>query len=198
MKLQGLRHGWDRATVYLPVLTMGLLALGSYWVLRSAPGPQEATAERPITHEPNYTMYDFSMRTHGADGILRSELAGSEARHYPDDDTIEVDQVRLRTYGIKGRQTQASALRLSTDGVQSEYRLEGNVVVDRSGSTDGQPMRLTGEQLRVDGQGKHLASDLPVRLERGPHGATGDTLRYDDETGVGELRGRVRAQLVPR
>lgn len=198
MKLHQLRHGWDRAAVYLPVLTMGLLALGSYWVVRSTPEPQEPMPERPAAHEPDYTMRDFSVRNHGADGTLRSELYGSEARHYPDDDTIEVDQARLRAYGSQGRLTKASALRLSTDGKQSEYRLEGHVVVERGGNAASQPMSLTGEQLRVYGEGRFLASDLPVELVRGAHRATADTLHYDDETEVAELRGRVRAQLAPR
>lgn len=197
MKLHKLRHGWDRVAVYLPVLIMGVLALGSYWVLRSTPAPQPPAPERAPAHEPDYRMREFSIRTHGADGSLRSELAGNEARHYPDDDRIEVDQARLRAYGIQGRITHASALRLGTDGKQSEYRLEGNVVVDRR-SADGQPVRLTGEQLRVYDEGRQLESDLPVELVRGSDHATGDTLRYDDSTRVAELRGRVRAQLAAR
>ncbi len=196
MKRHPLRQGWDRVVIYLPVLTMGLLALGSYWVLRSTPGPQEPAPERAATHEPDYRMRDFSVRSHGIDGSLRSELKGSEARHYPDDDSIEVDQARLRSYGTGGRITHASALRLNTDGAQSEYRLEGDVIVERDDAD--QPLRLTGEQLRVHGDGRYLESDLPVELVRGAHRATGDTLRYDDETGVAELRGQVHAKLMPR
>jgi lipopolysaccharide export system protein LptC len=197
MKLHTLRHGLDRAAVYLPVLTMGLLALGSYWVLRSTPRPQEPAPERAARHEPDYLMRDFSVRSHGIDGSLRSELKGSEARHYPDDDSIEVDQARLRSHGVGGKITHVSALRLNTDGAQSEYRLEGSVIVERNDS-DAQSLRLTGEQLRVHGEGRYLESDLPVELVRGSDRATGDTLRYDDETGVAELRGRVHARLMPR
>lgn len=198
MKLDSLRHGWDRAAVYLPVLTMGLLALGSYWVLRSTPEPQEAAPGRPAAHAPDYSMQDFMVRSHGPDGSLRSELSGNEARHYPDDDTIEVDKARLRAYGAGGRLTHASAQRLNTDGRQSEYRLEGSVVVERSSDAGGHVMRLTGEQLRVYGGNRYLASDLPVELQRGPHRATADTLQYDDETGVADLRGHVHAQFAPR
>jgi lipopolysaccharide export system protein LptC len=193
-----LRHGWDRTAVYLPVLIMGLLALGSYWVLRSTPAPQESAEPGPVRHEPDYTMHSFSVRSHEVDGRLRNELTGSEARHYPDDDTIEIDQARLRAYGVQGQLTRASALRLSTDGQQSQYRLEGAVVVERSGTADGQLMRLQGEQLFVAGDGKLLWSEQPVELQRGPHQLTADSLRHDSEQGITELRGRVRAQLAPR
>ena len=34
MPLPSLRRFWDRLSIYLPVLLMGALALGSYWLLR--------------------------------------------------------------------------------------------------------------------------------------------------------------------
>lgn len=199
MKLPApLRHGWDRSAVYLPVLIMGLLALGSYWVLRSTPAPQEAAEPGPVLHEPDYTMSGFSVRSHEIDGTLRSEVAGSEARHYPDNDTIEIDQARLRAYGAQGQLTRASALRLHTDGQQNQYRLEGDVVVERSGTADGQLMRLQTEQLFVAGDGKRLWTEQPVELQRGTHHVSADSLRHDSQRGSTELLGRVRAQLAPR
>ena len=74
LPLARLHQGWDRAAVYLPVLTMGLLALGSYWILRSAPEPQAPALLRPATHEPDYFMRGFSVRSHGTDGALLLEI----------------------------------------------------------------------------------------------------------------------------
>ena len=201
--LAQLRQGWDRATVYLPVLTMGLLALGSYWILRSTPMPQEPAPARPATHEPDYFMRDFSVRSHGADGQLRSTLSGTRIRHYPDDDTIEIDQAHLLAFGEGGTLTLAQARRLSTDDSQSEYRLEGEVSVNRSGRTsqDGRAlpdMRFTGEQLRVYDDNQRIASDLPVELTQGGNRITAETLRYDASTQVADLQGRVRTQFSPR
>ena len=39
-----LRRGWEGASVYLPVLLMGLLALGTWWLVRNAPHPLQAAA----------------------------------------------------------------------------------------------------------------------------------------------------------
>lgn len=201
--LAQLRQGWDRAAVYLPVLTMGLLALGSYWILRSTPMPQEPAPAGPVTHEPDYFMLDFSVRSHGADGILRSELSGTQARHYPDDDTIEIDQARLLAFGEDGTLTLAKARRLNTDGSQQEYRFEGKVSINRSGRTsqDGRvlpEMRFVGEQLRVYDKNQRVASDLPVELTQGGNRTTAESLRYDSRTRVTELQGRVRTQFLPR
>ena len=31
------QQGWERLSLYLPVLLMGLLALGTWWLVRNAP-----------------------------------------------------------------------------------------------------------------------------------------------------------------
>lgn len=201
LPLARLYQGWDRAAVYLPVLTMGLLALGSYWILRSAPEPQAPTLLRPATHEPDYFMRGFSVRSHGTDGALLSELSGSQVRHYPDNDVIEIDQARLLALNGSGY-TRAEARLLSTDGQQSQYLLEGAVTVERHGSAGKagpeSSMHFAGEQLRVYAGGQRIASDLPVELTRNGNRATAQSLRYDNSTGVAELQGRVRAQLSAR
>ena len=201
LPLARLHQGWDRAAVYLPVLTMGLLALGSYWILRSAPEPQAPALLRPATHEPDYFMRGFSVRSHGTDGALLSELSGSQVRHYPDNDVIEIDQARLLALNGSGY-TRAEARLLSTDGQQSQYLLEGAVTVERHGSANKagpeSSMHFAGEQLRVYADGQRIASDLPVELTRNGNRATAQSLRYDNSTGVAELQGRVRAQLSAR
>lgn len=201
LPLARLHQGWDRAAVYLPVLTMGLLALGSYWILRSAPEPQAPTLLRPATHKPDYFMRGFSVRSHGTDGALLSELSGSQVRHYPDNDVIEIDQARLLALNSSGY-TRAEARLLSTDGQQSQYLLEGAVTVERHGSAGKagpeSSMHFAGEQLRVYADGQRIASDLPVELTRNGNRATAQSLRYDNSTGVAELQGRVRAQLSAR
>lgn len=201
LPLARLHQGWDRAAVYLPVLTMGLLALGSYWILRSAPEPQAPALLRPANHEPDYFMRGFSVRSHGTDGALLSELSGSQVHHYPDNDVIEIEQARLLAINSSGY-TRAEARLLSTDGQQSQYLLEGAVTVERHGSADkagpASSMHFAGEQLRVYAGGQRIASDLPVELTRNGNRATAQTLRYDNSTRVAELQGRVRAQLSAR
>ena len=92
-----LRRGWDRLSIYLPVVLMGLLALGSYWLLRATPEPVLPVAERPPQHEPDYFMRGFAVRSFAPDGSLRSEVRGTEARHYPDTNSTEIDQARIRS-----------------------------------------------------------------------------------------------------
>ena len=82
-----LRLIWERASLYLPVLLMGVLALGTYLLVRNTPVFGPAAGAKPLTHDPDYFMQNFSVRTFHASGQLKSEVLGAEAWHYPDTDT---------------------------------------------------------------------------------------------------------------
>ena len=53
-----------------------------------------------------------ALLSRAADGSLRVKVQGTQMRHYPDTDTIEVDGVTINAYGPDGRVTTASSLML--------------------------------------------------------------------------------------
>ncbi len=193
--LPHLRRLWDRLSIYLPVLLMGALALGSYWLLRATPVPPEPTPQRAPSHEPDYYMRGFAVKTFDARGQLQNELRGTEIRHYPDTDTLEVDEARIRSFGASGELTTARARRVTTNAEQTVYELTGEAVVVR-GSVP--PVEFRGEQLRILVQQDRIESSRPVLLIRGNDRITADRLRYDDTLRLADLEGRVRATLAPR
>lgn len=193
----------DRLSIYLPVLLMGGLALGSYWLVRNAPVPEAPAPDRPLAHEPDYFMRDFAVRTFTPEGRLLNELRGREVRHFPDTRTLEVDEARMRAFNPQGRLTTATTARLSSNADQTVYRLQGQVHVVReahSPTNGGSQPRLEflGETLTVDMQGDRITSEQPVQMLRGPDRINADSLRYDDRQRLADLQGRVRAVLAPR
>ncbi|MBX9835689.1 MAG: LPS export ABC transporter periplasmic protein LptC, partial [Burkholderiaceae bacterium] len=55
------RRSFEGATLYLPVILMGLLALGTWWLVRNTPQAAAPTAAVAPKHEPDYFMSDFSV-----------------------------------------------------------------------------------------------------------------------------------------
>ncbi len=194
------RRTWDRAAIYLPIILMGVLALGTYWLARNTPallgGPD---AQRPPVHEPDYFMRDFSVKTFDPSGRLKSEVFGTEARHYPDTDTLEIDQPRIRAYNERGSLTVATAKRAISNGDGTEVQLLGDAVVTREASPDGETprMQFEGEFLHVFVDTERVKSHKPVTLVRGTDRFVAEELDYDNLDRVMELRGRVRGVLVP-
>ena len=193
-------HAWDRLSIYLPVLLMGLLALASYWVLRHAPQAEVAPPVRSGPEGPDYVMRDFAVRSYFADGRLKSEIFGLEARHFPARGELEIEQVRLRSMDELGRLTRAEALRAVTDDAQAQYHLEGQVLLVREPAPGDDSRRLTfqGQQLQVDTVAGTIASDQPVTVLHGPDRLQADRLRYQDSERTATFQGRVKATLVAR
>jgi len=195
---------WDRLSIYLPVMLMGVLALGSYWLLRATPKAPEPQGARPVSSEPDYFMRRFSVRSFDANGQLRAEVLGDEARHHPDDDRVEIDNARLRRLDENGATTVATAQRVTTNDQNSRFVLEGNAVVVREGGrgADGQPLprlEFRGEYLLIETEPQErISSDQPVELIRDGDRLTAQRMSYDSERGVADFQGRVRMQLQPR
>ncbi|MBN9320989.1 MAG: LPS export ABC transporter periplasmic protein LptC, partial [Delftia acidovorans] len=129
--IQAWRRVGDRLSLYLPVLLMGLLALGTWWLVRNAPQPVASGTEKAVAHEPDYFMKDFSIKSFDATGRLKSQIEGSVGRHYPDTDTLEIDNVRMFAVSPEGRITRGSAKRALSNADGSEVQMFGNAVVTR-------------------------------------------------------------------
>ena len=193
----------DRLVIYLPILLMGALALGSYWLVRNAPVVAVSSADKPLNHEADYFLRKFSVKSFTPQGSLKSELFGGQARHFADTDTIEIDNVRMHNFNELDRLTTVtSANRAISNGDNSEVQLYGNAtsVREAAPAANGvmQPkMEFKGEFLHTFVNEERLKSHLPIVIRRGSSEFTADTLDYDNVTRVINLQGRVKAVLKP-
>ncbi len=193
---------WDRFSLYLPIVLMGLLALATYWLMQRTPSPGQPTVERPVRHEPDYFMKNFSVRTFLEDGRLKSEVFGESARHFPDTDLLEIDSVRIRAFDDQGRLTTATATRAVTSGDGSEVQLFGQALVVREaqpvvGARPTPRMEFRGEYLHAFLDNEKLSANRPVELRRGKDVFFADNMDFDNVQRVMLMRGRVRGVLNP-
>jgi lipopolysaccharide export system protein LptC len=197
-----LREAWERFLLYFPLVSMGLLALGTYWLVRSTPPTSGPVAPKAVSHEPDYFMQDFSVRTFDAQGRVRTEVQGVAARHYPDTLWLEVDSIRIRTFDEEGRMTTATAQRGLTNEDSSEVQLMGNAVVVReaelrAGATPSPRVEYRSEFLHAFINTERVRSHLPVELLRGKDRFTAERVDFDNVEQALELSGRVRGTLLP-
>ncbi|WP_296494150.1 LPS export ABC transporter periplasmic protein LptC [Rhodoferax sp.] len=197
-----LRHWFDQLTLYLPVLLMGLLAMATYWLVRSTPVTDTPKSAAPVQHQPDYFLRQFTVRTFDPVGRLKSEVTGGEAHHFPDTDTLEIDQFFIRSFNQDGNLTTATARQAISNSNASEVKLLGQARVERSAIRDKsgkeQPaLTFKSEFLHAFLDTERVTSDQPVELTRGPDRFTANSMDYDNKERVMLLTGRVRGQLVP-
>lgn len=193
---------WDKTSMYLPILLMGLLAMVSYWVVSLTPSAELPAPERAVSQAPDSIMRDFAVRQFSPDGILKSELFGREMRRYPYNDSSVIDDAHGVQIADNGRRTTFQAQQLTTNGDQSIYWFEGGVVIVREAHQTPTALaprvEYQGEALTLFVNEDRLESDQPVVITRGNDRISANSLRYDDNTTVVNMQGRVRALLAPR
>ena len=197
-----LRQGWEKFSLYLPIILMGMLALGTWWLVRNAPAPIAAAAGPSNPHQPDYFMKLFSVKSFDATGRMQSEIKGEMGRHYPDTDTLEVDKVHMRSVTPQGLVTLATADRALSNADGSEVQLFGNAVVTRQPQVLPSGKRLPQLEFRSEflhawPQTERVSSNQPVTLTRGNDRFSGDAMDYDNLDQVLKLRGRVRGVIMP-
>lgn len=187
------RRVLDGASAYLPVLLMALLALGTWWLVKNTPLFENARTPAPLTHDPDYTMSQFMVQRFGPDGAMRVQIEGEEMRHFPDTDTLEIDNPRIRAVGPDGRITVATAYRATSNADGSEVQLAGGAHVVRLATPKAAAIEFRGEFLHAFLNTERVQSHLPVIVTQGATEIRADAMSYDNLAGVLDFKGRVRA-----
>lgn len=190
-------RAFEAASAYLPLLLMAALALGTWWLVKNTPVFDADRATAPLRHEPDYTMTQFLVQRFGANGAMRVQIEGDLMRHYPDTDTFEIDNPRIRAIGDDGRLTVATARRALSNRDGSEVQLTGGAHVVRAATATEAAIEFRGEFLHYFRYSEQVRSHLPIVVTQGSSEIRADALAYDHLAGVLDLKGHVRAVLSP-
>ena len=186
----------DTASTYLPLLLMAVLALGTWWLVKNTPLFENDRVAAPMRHEPDYTMTQFMVQRFGANGAMRVQIEGDLMRHYPDTDTFEIDNPRIRAIGDDGRITLATARLALSNRDGSEVQLTGAAHVVREATPTQTAIDFRGEFLHYFQFTERVRSHLPVVVTQGGSEIRADSMAYDTLARVLDLKGHVRAALT--
>jgi lipopolysaccharide export system protein LptC len=203
MRFQPLKRLVERLTIYLPMILMGLMALGTYWLVRSTPSFSAPAPAEVVSQDPDFVLEKFSIKTFDKTGRVKSELFGDVARHFPDRETVEVDHIKILSFNAAGQVSTATADKAITNKDSSEVQLIGNAVVVRDARTDASGqwiprMSYRSDYLHAYMDDERITSNKPVELLRGQDRFTADSLDYSNTQQVLGLQGRVRGTLMPK
>lgn len=187
---------------YLPLLLMAALASGTWWLVKHTPlldGPAEQAAPR---HEPDYRMRNFEIQRIAANGQLRVQVSGAELRHYPDTDTVEIDQARVRAIAPDGSLAIAEARRALSNGDGSDMQLIGDVRLRRLAPNAGEEatpqLDVRGEFVQALAHSEVLRSHLPVTIREGGTLLNVQNFEYRHLTGQLSFTGKAQGQIATK
>ena len=144
------------------ILILGLVSAATWWVNRQS--EPEPTPRPGDAHRPDYQVDGLTATAMAPDGTPGRRLTTDQMRHYPDDDTTELDQPHLVVYAKSGPPWNIRSERgwVGPDG--ERVLLQGQVRVDREGAPGAEPVHLITDQLRVQPKAEYAETDQPVRI----------------------------------
>ena len=187
---------------YLPLLLMAMLAIGTWWLVKNTPLLDAPAELAPPRHVPDYRMSNFEIQRIGADGRLKVQITGAELRHYPDTDTVEIDNVRVRAMAPDGSLAIAEARQALTNGDGSDLQLRGDVFLRRlppgAGENAAPQLEVRGEFLQALSNSEILRSHLPVTIRQGGATLNAQNFEYRHLTGQFRVTGKAQGQITAR
>ncbi len=192
-----LRRTLDRLTIYLPLILFGLLALGSWWLVRSMPELLPPGIDRQLRQDPDYQLEKFTVKSFDASGRMTREISGQSATHFPARQELHIQDIRLFAENEVGTRIEAQAQKGVSLEKEQQVNLSGNVVVVRLADMQGPRMVMKSQTVTALVDEDRLVSNTPVEIVRGGDVVTAQSMDFDTRNGQYKLQGQVKSTLAP-
>lgn len=181
-----------RPTILLPLALLAILAMLTFWIDYSVQAP-EPKVDGSNRHDPDYVLNNFITTRSDEKGDLRYRLTAEEMRHYPDEDTTELDLPHFTRFEIGKPFTRIEGKKgfVSSNAEKIEF-VDEVKVVRQAYNGKGEMVVLT-DRLDVFPDDERAVTDRPVVITQEPKTvihATG--MIYDKKQQTIELKNRVK------
>ncbi len=183
----------NRPVILFPLALLVMLALLTFWINRVVQ-PIVPKLDGSGRHDPDYMMSNFVTTQTDINGALRYKLAATEMKHFPDDDTTELQRPRYTQFAVDKPYTQVEGLRgyMSSNGEKVE--LFDNVKITRQAFAGKGEMTVDTSYLSILPNTEIVSTDRPVVIRQAPKTviyATG--MLYEKKENTVSLLHKVRA-----
>jgi lipopolysaccharide export system protein LptC len=184
---------YARPSILFPIVLLAILALLTFWIDYAVQAP-EARLDGSSRHDPDYILNNFTTTRTDENGELRYRLTAAEMRHYPDDDTTELEKPQFERYEADKPFTSIEGNKgfVSADAETVEF-IDDVKVVRQAFKGKGEMVVLT-DRLQVMPNEEIAKTDRPVVITQEPKTvihATG--MIYDKKNQTVQLLSRVKA-----
>lgn len=170
---------WSSALFPLAILIV--LAGLTFWLVRATalPPPEDDGKDR---HDVDYVIDGFNLRKLDAHGHLQYTLRATEARHFPDDDSTDLDRPDFVYFPVAKPKLYMSAktARVSADG-EMVY-LHDDVRLRRDPSAQRQMLLGYMPDLTINTVDETAYTKSPVLFTEGPSWLKGVGMHIDNKT----------------
>jgi lipopolysaccharide export system protein LptC len=176
-------------TLFTLILAASLAAL-TFWLERIVNPPAGGQASE-ARHEPDYIVEHLTATSLDTNGRPESTLTARTMRHFPDDETTELESPQLVRLSLDRPPVHIEADRGKAFKDNDEVRLYGNVVVRREATAERPELRMETTYLQVFPKQDIARTHEHVVIREGRSRLTGIGMDYNNKTRQLELKSRV-------
>ncbi|GAB1719429.1 MAG: Protein of unknown function DUF1239 [Nitrosospira sp.] len=144
----------------LPLILLASLLALPFWLSESARPP--SSSQNDGTHLPDYMIEDFSIIRMSADGLVRHQLFAKSMMHFPDDNSISMENPRFIDVASDKPAIQINADHAKMSSKGEDVYLTGNVMVLRNGGKGRGETTMTTSLLHLVPDKDIAKTDKPV------------------------------------
>ncbi len=157
----------NRTAMAFPLALLVFLALLTFWINRTVQPPMPKL-DGSSRHDPDYIMTNFVTTQTYPNGGLRYKLAAVEMRHFPDDDSTELQRPRYTQFAADKPYTQVQSLRGHVSSNGEEVKLFDNVKVTRQAFAGKGEMTVETDYLNIRPNDDLVSTESPVVIRQAP------------------------------
>jgi len=178
-----------RFWIIIPLLILAVVA--REWVEEPTVAELEATIDMAQTRT-DYYLESFETRKLNADGQPEYTIIGDTLKHYPADDSSEIDQPRLTLHREDSVWTlNSNRGRLTTD--PDIFTFEGDVFIQRDSTAPGEPgLSIKTRDVVVHTGTNQVETDQPIEVKSDSWTLTSTGLRSHIDSGTLSLLSNVK------
>ncbi|MDO8305054.1 LPS export ABC transporter periplasmic protein LptC [Herminiimonas sp.] len=170
------------------------LALGSFWLVEVMRRQTEDILPDRVRTEPDFYVQKFNFVRMGKTGEARYNLTGSEMKHYPQDNSYQIQNPVMHSYSAQRPPMVSRSLRATVTNNSSEIHMYENVHIDRPASATSQHFQLKTSYLLLLPDDDVMKTPKPVELKLGTSVLTGAGMFANNATGEFSLSSNVQGQ----
>ena len=164
----------DRFRIWLGVVLLATVALGSFWILEvMRRNDVEGNTRSSARSEPDYYVEKFDFIRLPNNGKANYHIIGDRLTHHPLDDNYLIQQPRINSFdadktpvNIRAERAliEQKTLKLTPQREHDQIHLQGNVQVERPDSASAKRMTLKTEYLLLLPDQDLIKTDQAVNL----------------------------------
>ncbi|HEY3325757.1 MAG TPA: LPS export ABC transporter periplasmic protein LptC [Novimethylophilus sp.] len=178
--------------IWFALILLALLAALTLWIDHSVQ-PPAAKRDGSTRHDPDYIVNNFSSHRTDRQGNPRYSLAGTDMRHFPDDDTTKLTRPFFTQFSLKKPTIQVQGGRgLVSPNAENVYFMD-NVRMVRAATPQKGELTLLTEYMHIMPDLGLLKTDRPVTILQAPRTVVhASGMEYNKKERILKLFNRVK------